>query len=395
MPWKECHVMDERLRFVARRLEGEKMAPLCAEFGISRKTGYKIFDRYKDCGVAAFTDRSRRPYRQANRLPPQLEAVIVRLKREYPGWGAPKIREKLRRQSTAPHLPAISTVHAVLDRHGLVHRRRRPRRAATGTALSRPTEPNALWCADYKGEFMLGDRRYCYPLTITDFASRYLLTCEALTTTQEKFAFTAFEQTFRAFGLPETIRTDNGIPFASGQALYGLSKLSVWWLRLGIQIERIQPGQPQQNGRHERMHLTLKREATKPAGANVLQQQARFDTFVQQFNHDRPHQALAMRVPADVYTRSPRVYRGLEELTYPFHDATFTVTQCGRICFKGRKVNLSHVFAGQNVGVTQVGDRIWLVTFMRYDLGYFDDETCRLEPIDNPFGPKVLPMCSE
>ena len=242
---------------------------------------------------------------------------------------------------------------------------------------------------------MLGNRRYCYPLTVTDFASRYLLTCEALSTTQERFAFTAFERTFKEFGLPQTIRTDNGVPFASGHALYGLSKLSVWWLRLGIQIERIQPGQPQQNGRHERMHLTLKQEATKPAAANVLQQQARFDAFVQQYNQDRPHQALDMKVPADVYERSARVYRGLAELTYPFHDGTFTVTQCGRICFKGRKVNLSHVFAGQNVGVTQVGERIWLVTFMHYDLGYFDDETCRLEPIDNPFGPKVLPMCSE
>jgi putative transposase len=387
--------MDERLRFVARLLEGEKMAPLCAEFGISRKTGYKIFDRYKDCGVKAFSDRSRRPYRQANRLPPQLEAVIVRLKREYPGWGAPKIREKLRRQSTAPHLPAISTVHAVLDRYGLVQRRRRRRHAATGTELSRPTEPNALWCADYKGEFMLGNRRYCYPLTITDFASRYLLTCEALLTTQEKFAFTVFERTFKEFGLPVVIRTDNGVPFASAHALYGLSKLSVWWLRLGIQIERIKPGHPQQNGRHERMHLTLKKEATKPAGANVLQQQAKFDAFIDRFNQEPPHQALEMKVPADVYGRSPRVYRGLEELTYPFHDATFTVTQCGRICFKGRKVNLSHVFAGQNMGVTQVGERIWLVTFMQYDLGYFDDETCRLEPIENPFGPKVLPMCSE
>ena len=397
MPWKECHVMDERLRFVARLLEGEKMAPLCAEFGISRKTGYKIFDRYKDCGVQAFTDRSRRPYRQANRLPPQLEAVIVRLKREYPGWGAPKIREKLRRQSIGltPQLPAISTVHAVLDRHGLVRRRRRRRHLATGTELSRPTDPNALWCADYKGEFMLGNRRYCYPLTITDFASRYLLTCEALATTQEKFAFTAFERTFKEFGLPATIRTDNGVPFASGHALYGLSKLSVWWLRLGIQIERIQPGHPQQNGRHERMHLTLKREATKPAAANVLQQQARFDAFVQQYNQDRPHQALDMKVPADIYVRSARVYRGLEELRYPFHDGTFTVTQCGRICFKGQKVNLSQVFAGQHVGVTQVGERIWLVTFMHYDLGYFDDETCRLEPIDNPFGPKVLPMSPE
>ena len=395
MPWKECHVMDERLRFVARLLEGEKMAPLCGEFGISRKTGYKIFDRYKDCGVQAFTDRSRRPYRQANRLPPPLEAVIVRLKREYPGWGAPKIREKLRRQATAPHLPAISTVHAVLDRHGLVQHRRRRRHSAPSTELSRPTDANALWCADYKGEFMLGNRRYCYPLTITDFASRYLLTCEALLTTQETFAFTVFERAFKDFGLPGAIRTDNGLPFASPTALYRLSKLSVWWLRLGIQIERIQPGHPQQNGRHERMHLTLKKHATKPAAPNVLQQQARFDTFREEFNHERPHQGLDMKVPADLYVRSPRLYRGLEELTYPFHDQTITVTHCGRICFQGRKVNLSHVFAGQNVGITQVGERIWLVTFMQYDLGYFDDETCRLEPIENPFGPKVLPMCSE
>jgi putative transposase len=388
--------MDERLRFVARLLEGEKMAPLCAQFGISRKTGYKIYDRYKDCGLEALTDRSRRPYRQANRLPAPIEATIVRLKREYPGWGAPKIREKLRQQFTGLQLPAISTVHAVLDRHSLVkHRRRRRRTAAATDPLSCPTAPNALWCADYKGEFMLGNRRYCYPLTITDFASRYLLTCEALSTTQEKFAVTVFERTFKEFGLPQAIRTDNGVPFASAHALYRLSKLSVWWLRLGIHLERITPGHPQQNGRHERMHLTLKKDATKPAAANVLQQQARFDAFITRFNQERPHQALGMKVPADLYTRSARVYRGLEDLTYPFHDGTFTVTQCGRICFKGRKVNLSHVFAGPNVGVTQVGDRIWLVTFMQYDLGYFDDETCRLEPIENPFGPKVLPMCSE
>ena len=387
--------MDERLRFVARLLEGEKMAPLCAEFGISRKTGYKVFDRYKDCGLEAFTDRSRRPYRQANRLPAPLEATIVRLKREYPGWGAPKIREKLRQQVSGPHLPAISTVHAVLDRHGLVHRRRRRRPTTLGTTLSRPSEPNALWCADYKGEFRLGNRQYCYPLTITDFASRYLIACEALSTTQERFAFTVFERAFKEFGLPRALRTDNGVPFAAPTALYRLSKLAVWWLRLGIEIQRIQPGHPQQNGRHERMHRTLKREATKPAAANVLQQQARFDHFVARYNDERPHQALGMQVPAAVYLRSPRVYRGLEELTYPYHDLTITVTRCGRICFHSRKVNLSQAFAGQNVGVTQVGDHIWLVTFMHYDLGYFDEETCRVEPIENPFGPKVLPMCSE
>jgi putative transposase len=236
MPWKECHVMDERLRFVARLLEGEKMAPLCVEFGISRKTGYKIFERYKDCGVGAFSDRSRRPHRQANRLPAPIEATIVRLKREYPGWGAPKIREKLRRQFTGPHLPAISTVHAVLDRHSLVHHRRRRRVRATGTELSQPTAPNALWCADYKGEFLLGNRRYCYPLTITDFASRYLIACEALQSTREAYAFTVFENVFREFGLPNAIRTDNGVPFASPNALFNLSKLSVWWLRLGIAI---------------------------------------------------------------------------------------------------------------------------------------------------------------
>jgi putative transposase len=387
--------MDERLRFVARLLEGEKMAPLCAEFGISRKTGYKIHDRYKDYGVHGLTDRSRRPYRHANQLPFQLEAQIVRLKHDKPSWGAPKIRDKLSRLYPDVHTPAISTVHAVLDRHGLVKRRTRRRNRATGTALSFPGQPNDLWCADYKGEFMLADRRYCYPLTITDAASRYVFACEALSTTKEAYAFPVIEAVFKQFGLPKAIRTDNGVPFASGHALYGLSKLSVWWLRLGIQIERIQPGRPQQNSRHERMYLTLKREATKPAAANVLQQQARFDAFIDRYNQERPHQALDMKVPADLYARSPRVYRGPDELVYPFHDQTSTVTRCGRICFNGRKVNLSQVFAGQNVGVTQVGERIWLVTFMHYDLGYFDDETCRLEPIDNPFGPKVLPMCSE
>src|SRR5687767_6447444 len=395
MPWKECHVEDERLRFVARLLDGEKMARLCAEFGISRKTGYKIFDRYKDVGLQGLTDRSRPPYRHANQLPLVIETTIVRLKREYPHWGAPKVRERLRRRCPDVQCPAISTVHAVLDRHGLVTRRKRRRHRAEGTALSHPGQPNALWCADYKGEFMLADRRYCYPLTLTDFATRYLLRCEALSTTQERYAFTVFEQVFKEFGLPAAIRTDNGVPFASPNALYGLSRLSVWWLRLGIQIERIKPGHPEQNGRHERMHLTLKTEATKPAAPNFLQQQARFDAFLERFNHERPHQALGMQVPGDRYAVSTRPYRGLTDLAYPFHDWTAVVTHCGRLCFDRRKVNLSQVFAGQQVGVRQVTDRIWLVSFMDYDLGYFDDETCRLEPIENPFGPKVLPMSPE
>jgi putative transposase len=387
--------MDERLRFVARLLDGEKMAVLCREFDISRKTGYKIFERYKNCGLEGLSDRSRRPYRQANKLPLQIEKLIVRLKREHPSWGAPKIREKLKRRHDDFQTPAISTVHATLDRHGLVNHGRNRRYRLQGTPLSKPLRPNDLWCADYKGEFMLADKRYCYPLTITDFATRYLLGCEALSSTQESYAFTVFERVFKEFGLPNAIRTDNGVPFASPHALFGLSKLSVWWLRLGIAIERIKPGHPQQNGRHERMHLTLKKEATKPAAQNLLQQQARFDAFIDCFNNERPHQALEMKYPAELYRASPRRYRGLNELNYPFHDRTITVTQCGRVCVGRRKINLSTVFAGQNVGVKQVSDRIWLVSFMHYDLGFFDDETCRLEPVANPFEAKVLPMSPE
>jgi putative transposase len=212
MPWQECRKMDERLRFIARLLDGERMAGLCREFDISRQTGYKIYSRYKDCGLVGLTDRSRRPYRQANRLPFQIESLIVQLRKEHPSWGAPKIREKIKRRRLGIALPAISTVHAVLDRHGLVTRGRRANHyKAEGTGLSRPDHPNDLWCADYKGEFMLADRRYCYPLTITDFASRYLLCCEALETTKECFAFTVFERTFKDFGLPRTIRSDNGV----------------------------------------------------------------------------------------------------------------------------------------------------------------------------------------
>ena len=394
MPWRECCKMDERLRFVARLLDGEKMAELCREFDISRKTGYKIFTRYKDIGLEGLTDRSRRPYRQANRLPFQLETLIVALKREHPSWGAPKIREKLRRRHPDLKPPAISTVHAVLDRHGLVVHGRERRYQAQGTTLSSPTSPNDLWCADFKGEFMLADKRYCYPLTITDFASRYLICCDALTSTRAQPAFTVFERAFKDFGLPHAIRTDNGTPFASASAIFGLSKLSVWWLRLGIGIERIQPGQPQQNGRHERMHLTLKKETTKPAANNFLQQQEKFDRFIECYNQERPHQAIDMRYPSELYQRSERSYHGLEPLEYPFHDRTVAVTMCGRVCFATRKINLSTVFAGQNVGVKEVDEKVWLISFMHYDLGYFDHESNRFECAESPFAAKVLPMSS-
>jgi len=386
--------MDERMRFVIRLKDGESMASLCREFEISRKTGYKILQRYEQCGVEGLSDRTRRPFRYANQLPEQVEAAIVAARREKPSWGARKIRERLlRRLPHAVKVPASSTIHAVLDRHGLVTRPRLRRGTrAEGTLLSQGLSPNNLWCADYKGEFLLGNKHYCYPLTVTDHASRYLLLCEALESNREQFAFTAFERLFKERDLPQAIRSDNGVPFASPNGLFNLSKLSVWWLRLGISIERIRPGHPQQNGRHERMHLTLKQEATRPAGANILQQQAKFDAFVEEFNNDRPHEALAMKCPAQIYTPSTRPYQGLPEPHYPFHDKTVIVTSCGRLCLYRKKINLSTSLAGQAVGIKEADDGIWLVSFMDYDLGYIDLEEKTLQPLDNPFGPKVLPM---
>lgn len=385
--------MDERLRFVAKLLEGESMTDACLEFGISRKTGYKIFNRYRQMGSEALSDRSRRPVRYANQLPPQIENLIVRLKREKPHWGARKIRELLvRRLDGDLRIPAKSTIHAVLHRNGLVKGLRRPRHRAMGTTLSAGALPNDLWCVDFKGEFKLGNGHYCYPLTVTDHASRYLLLCEALESTREATTITAFEQLFAERGLPSSIRSDNGVPFASPNALFNLSKLSVWWLRLGIAIERIQPGQPQQNGRHERMHRTLKQETTRPPGMNSLQQQGRFDAFVSEFNNERPHEALEMRTPAQLYRASPRTYAGLPELSYPLHDRDVVVTACGRICMHRKRVNLSHVFAGQRVGIKEVDDGIWIVSFMHYDLGYIDLEQKTLQPLDNPFGSRLSPM---
>ena len=227
--------MDERMRFVIRLKDGESMASLCREFGISRKTGYKIFDRYRMQGAEALTDRSRRPVRYANQLPETIERMITTAKGDKPHWGARKIRELLvRRLAGDVRVPATSTIHAVLHRHGLV-KPMRGRRRATGTPLSAGKAPNDLWCADFKGEFKLGNGRYCYPLTVTDHASRYLLMCEALESVRQEAALTAFEQLFLERGLPKAIRSDNGVPFASPNGLYNLSKMSVWWLRLGIE----------------------------------------------------------------------------------------------------------------------------------------------------------------
>jgi putative transposase len=388
MPWKETCVMDERTKFIGRLLEGEKMAPLCREFGISRVTGHRIWNRYRQDGNTGLYNRSRAPHKHPNQTPFEVEKLIIRLKNEKPCWGAPKIRELVENKYPSIKPPSTSTVHSILDRHDLVKRRRvRSKFKATASYLSNPTEPNDLWCTDFKGQFRMGNREYCYPLTLSDFASRYLFVCESLQSTEESPCFPAFEQAFKEYGLPCAIRSDNGIPFASGNSAWNLTKLSVWWIRLGIRLERIQPGNPQQNGRHERMHRTLKLEATMPAKANLLQQQEAFDGFKESFNFERPHQALDMKHPADVYQKSPRHYVGLTDLTYPGVDRTLLISNCGRICI-GRKikVHISKAFANQPVGLTYVDTGVWQVDFMSYTLGYFDEESRRFSPNDDPFG---------
>lgn len=391
MPWKEIHVLDERMKFVGRLLSGEKMAPLCREFGISRVTGHKVWKRYQEQGTSGLKNQSRSPNHHPNQVPYAVEQLIVRLKKEKAQWGAPKIRELIGRRYPNVKLPAISTVHCVLDRHGLVrHKKRRKKFTAVAGYLSTPQQPNDLWCTDFKGQFLMKNDDYCFPLTIMDFQSRYVLGCEALRSTEEDPCYRVFVEVFQEHGLPGAIRSDNGVPFASGNSLWGLTKLSVWWIRLGIKIERIEPGHPQQNGRHERMHRTLKAEATQPAGSNLLQQQERFDEFRKEYNHERPHQALDMKCPSDLYERSSRKYEGLPEVTYPGYEKTLLLSNCGRICMnRGMKIHVSKAFANQPVGLDRVDDHVWEVSFMEYDLGFIDDLSRKFAPQRDPFGIKL------
>lgn len=391
MSWLECSKMDEKLKFIARYLEGETITSLSREFGVSRTTGHNLIRRYREMGCEALVEQKRTPHRYANKLPIQVEALILDLKRKYKTWGAPKIREKIIKAFPDVKPPAASTVHAVLDRNGLVKKRKgRKRYKNEGTKLQHVKAANDLWCADYKGEFMTANQRYCYPLTITDYASRYLISCDAQSSTHSKFAFEVFERAFKEFGLPKAIRTDNGSPFASAQSFYNLTKLSVWWMCLGIQVERITPGKPQENGRHERMHLTLKQDTTRPPRENLIAQQEEFDKFIKVYNFERPHSGINNKYPGEIYKSSKREYKKREPIYYPFHDQTITVSQCGRICTKGLKVSLSQAFAGVEVGIKEMDNGIWVVSFLDYDLGYFDDKSRRVEPITDPFGMKKV-----
>ena len=386
MPWKVSHVMNERMRFVIRLQDGEKMTDLCREFGISRKTGYKFWNRFQEYGPVGLCDESKRPRRRPAEIPEKIIKLSVEFKQKHPTWGPKKLKVVLERKYNGVCIPAEVTIYRILERHGYVkkYRKRRSIPLYTNT-LTISEAPNDLWCADFKGQFRLGNRLYCYPLTVSDHFSRYFLGCEGLENTRGAGARGVFEAVFRNYGMPNRIRIDNGSPFAS-KGVAGLSRLSVWWLRLGIDVERIEPGHPEQNGRHERLHLTLKQDTTRPPGANFLQQQERFDKFIDEYNYKRPHEALGMKRPGDIYQRSTHTYPDeLPELKYPFHDIVRRVAENGSVHLVGnnrRNFYLGKALTGQPVGLREIEGERWLVSFMHFDLGYVDEKTLVFDSMD-------------
>ena len=386
MPWKVTRPMDERIRFVARYLDGEKMVDLCREFGISRKTGYKFLERYDKFGPSGLLDQSKRPIRLARKTADEIERLVISLRLAHPTWGSRKLREKLLQRHSGLPIPVASTIGEILSRHGLiVDRKRRPieERLRTPTGLTDGESPNEVWCCDFKGQFRLSNGQYCYPLTVTDHASRYIIGCEGLASTKVEPARAIFEELFDLYGLPSIIRSDNGVPF-SARGFGGLSRLSAWWMSLGIRPERIQPGHPEQNGRHERMHRTLKDEATRPAAAHLLQQQEKFDAFREIYNKERPHEALGMKAPADCYSKSGRTLKEAQSYQdYPLHDQRRNVDMQGCIKIAGKRIFLGRGLGGSLLGLREIDTDLLQVALGPFDIGYIDLKEAKLL-VDNP-----------
>ena len=381
MPWRETSPMDQRTRFIADHLrETHTITELCDQYGVSRKTGYKWIDRYLRLGPAGLDDHSRRPHRAPNQTADEIVAAILEARQRHPAWGGKKLRALLQRRHPRWTLPGRSTVCDILRRHGLVPTRRQRRRLGhPGKPTTIMGAPNAVWCADYKGQFKTGDGRYCYPLTVTDGFSRYLLGCQGLGSTAAAEAQPVFTRLFNEYGLPLRIRTDNGVPFAT-TTLARLSKLSAWWVRLGILPEFIEPGRPDQNGRHERMHRTLKAATTRPAAGSLGAQQRRFNAFREEFNHVRPHEALAQQTPATCYHPSPRPMPDrLAPLEYPDRFEVRYVSANGGIRWNHRWVNVSTVCVGEYVGLEEIDDGIWNVYFGPLRLGRLLERHMRIE----------------
>lgn len=381
MPWSEITVMDEKLMFIRDwKRENITFAELCRRYQISRKTGYKWTGRFDDEGVDGLRFRSHAALTVHNKTSPEVEDAIVTLRLKHRAWGAKKLEIQLAEKYPGLVIPARSTICNIFDRNGLILKKSRRRKIGhPGRPTTKATAPNISWSADFKGQFKTKDGKYCYPLTVTDNYSRYILACEALTGTTIAECKPVFTRLFKQFGLPDRIRTDNGPPFAS-TALARLSRLSAWWVTLGIRPEVIEPGKPQQNGRHERMHRTLKAETTKPPAANLTAQQRKFNAFTKEFNEERPHEAIQMKRPANLYEPSKRkMPLRIKKLEYPPHFEIRYVSKNSGIRWNGKWVPVSNSIVQQYVGLEEVDYGIWDVYFGPIKLGRLHESLLRIE----------------
>jgi transposase InsO family protein len=385
--------MTERLEFVlAVQEQKDSVAELCRQFGIARKTGYKWLERFRSDGAQGLADRPRQPQHHPHAIAPEVREGLLALRATHPTWGPKKLAARLSAVYPGLRAPAPSTIGELLRTTGLTVARRRHRHAPARTQpLAHATGANSVWCADFKGDFPLGDGTRCLPLTISDAASRYLLRCQVVASTSGGLVQPLFEATFREYGIPEVMRTDNGPPFAS-VGVGGLTALSIWWVKVGIRPERIDPGKPEQNGCHERLHRTLKQDACQPPAYSLRGQQQRFDRFQHIYNQERPHEALGQRPPATTYAASLRPFPDrLCEPTYPDADGVRWVRPNGAVRWQKGEIYLGQVLTGEPVGLTQIGDALWQVTFGPLVLGAFREGMSRLiQPLSRK--PRLSPM---
>jgi putative transposase len=380
MPWRSESPMKQRMFFVDDCERGvASVAELCRRYGVSRKTGYKWLGRFGKEGVDGLKERGRRPHGNPRRVPGEVERLILEIRRLFPDRGAKKILKVMRRDHGMRRLPAQGTVCGILKRNGCIEeKRRRVRRAHPGRPTTVAEKPNSLWTADFKGEFKMQNGVYCHPLTIADSYSRYLLRCQGLLRPTFQATKKVFAAAFEEYGLPERIRTDNGTPFASN-ALGRLSRLSVWWIRLGIYPELTEPASPQQNGQHERMHKTLKAATTRPPKRGMRQQQERFDVFRENFNEERPHEALRQETPASKYRASlRRLSWRLAPLEYPGHYEVRLVSTNGGFRWNHVRIPVGHVLGGEYIGLEAVDDGLWDVYFGPIWLGRLQEDVMRI-----------------
>lgn len=381
MPWKVELPMNQKTQFVSEYLRDSlSFTELCLRYHISRKTGYKWIKRFQAEGPAGLVDLSRRPHSSPEQTPDALRRAIVDARRRHPSWGAKKLLKLLERKDPHSRWPSRWTVCEILKGEGLVREKTRRRKVGhPGKPSSIITAPNQLWCVDFKGQFKTRDGQYCYPLTVTDRYSRYLIGCQGLLSTETLGAKEVFKDLFKKYGMPAAIRSDNGTPFAS-TALGRLSELSVWWIQLGIRPELIEPGKPQQNGQHERMHRTLKAETTRPPAANLAKQQRLFNSFRREYNEVRPHEGVELRTPASMYEASTRLLpKEMPELVYPAHFETRLVSKNSGIRWNSQWVAVSHTCAGLHVGLEQVDHGLWDVYLGPVKLGRLLEESLRIE----------------